>query len=596
MICPSCATANSEDANTCGGCRKPLPKIGNLQPGFSVADRYEIRRFLGEGGMGAVYEAYDQKLEEKVALKLLKYDSVNSPELERRFRHEIKLARRLRHRNVCAIHEYGESGALRYIAMELIEGEDLKKRLRRQGALPTAEAFEVSIQMARGLECIHEAGVVHRDLKASNVMLDPRGDVHLMDFGIAKQLGADATMSAATAVGNIVGTPEYMSPEQARGEPIDGRSDLYSLGIVIYEIFTGQVPFRGETPIATLFKNLQDPPTLDGPIASGIPGALKPVLFTVLAKSPSERFASVQDLTQALVQARDAALGAGRTLDSKGPSLPGTTAHGARTAPARGSAVPAPATPPPLPRVEREPSPTRVSSPTVLSQVSPTTALPRSAMPPPPTPAASAPWRAAPSTANRSRASSSVAVAGIVLVGLAAVGGIAFVGARLLGHGDASTPPPQPAASADVTLAAAPSPAIPARALPSPLPSEKPSGEVGGMVSTPEPHPSPAAVTYAPTPRPATPPPVTEPRQTATPVPPEPGSLLLYVKPWAEVSVDGRPMGTTPLRPIILAAGVHKVELTHPAYRPLVRQVVVAPGGKARLDVDFSGDGQRREE
>ncbi len=313
MICPSCGAVGADDGALCASCGRVLDPSGRLPVGYSVAGRYELKRFLGEGGMGTVYEAFDRKLEDKIALKILKPDFAHSVEMERRFRHEIKLSRKLRHPNVCAIHEYGEAGPLRYIAMELIEGMDLKQRLRDSGALSPVDGFRVAIQIALGLDCIHKAGVVHRDLKASNVMLDLKGDVRLMDFGIAKQIGAEATLGA-TAVGSIIGTPEYMSPEQGRGETIDYRSDLYSLGIVTYEIFTGDVPFRGDTPIATIFKTIQDPVDLDGPRAQGIPAQLRPVLLKALAKTAAERYASAEEMYAALVVARDAALGPGATF------------------------------------------------------------------------------------------------------------------------------------------------------------------------------------------------------------------------------------------------------------------------------------------
>ncbi len=351
MTCPSCGS--EAEGVVCNACGKVLHESGRLPDGYRIADRYEIRRFLGEGGMGTVYEAYDRKLEERIALKLLKADFIHSQEMERRFRHEIKLARRLRHPNVCAIHEYGESGPLRYIALELIEGIDLKRRLREIGVLGSAEGFRVALQITQGLDCIHKAGVVHRDLKTSNVMLDRNGDVRLMDFGIAKQLGVEATLGA-TAVGSIIGTPEYMSPEQGRGETIDCRSDLYSLGIVIYEIFTGDVPFRGDTPIATIFKTIQEPVDLDGPRAKGIPVSLRPVLLRALAKSASDRFASADEMVTALTVARDATLGAGATAPFPDTRVEHPTATVAgltmRTpAPVPTASAPTWITPPPIP-------------------------------------------------------------------------------------------------------------------------------------------------------------------------------------------------------------------------------------------------------
>ena len=280
-----------------------------IQPGSVIASRYEIVETLGKGGMGMVYKAHDRVLDDTVAIKVLRPDVAAEPEMARRFRSEIKLARKVRHRNVCGIHEYGEDGGLRYIAMEYIEGVDLRHALTRTGAPLPAEAFEIAIQLAQGLHAIHEAGIIHRDLKTPNIMRDSRGHVRLMDFGIAKQAG-ETPGAAVTALGMIVGTPEYMSPEQARGEKVDFRSDVYALGVVIFEIFTGQVPFRAETPIATIFKHLQDAPPID---QATLPAPLMPVLHKALAKSPRDRYATAADLVRALSDARAQAFPAGRT-------------------------------------------------------------------------------------------------------------------------------------------------------------------------------------------------------------------------------------------------------------------------------------------
>src|SRR5688572_16792639 len=232
MTCPHCGAQNQDDSGGCFHCGQPLQQVTAVRRGSVVAARYEILEPLGRGGMGMVYRAHDRTLDEEVALKVLRSEVARDADMARRFRQEIKLARKVRHANVCGIHEYGEDGDLRFIAMEFIEGVDLRRVLQQRGALPTAEAFEVSVQVAEGLQAIHEAGIIHRDLKTPNIMRDARGYVRLMDFGIAKQHGADVTLGA-TAMGMIVGTPEYMSPEQARGERIDFRSDVYALGIVI---------------------------------------------------------------------------------------------------------------------------------------------------------------------------------------------------------------------------------------------------------------------------------------------------------------------------------------------------------------------------
>jgi serine/threonine-protein kinase len=307
MKCPGCDHEVEASADSCFNCGHSFrSQTTALKKGSLIAGRYEILAPLGKGGMGMVYKARDHKLEEVVAIKVLRHEVASDADMERRFRTEIKLARRVRHRNVCGIHEYGEDGGLRYIAMEYVEGTDLRKILSERGALPLDQAFEVCIRVSEGLQAIHEAGIIHRDLKTANLMVDGQGIVRLMDFGIAKQAGGEATLGA-TATGLIIGTPEYMSPEQARGEKIDFRSDVYSLGILSYEIFTGHVPFRGETPIATIFQHLQQPPPLEGETVKGLPFELLDVLRRALAKTPDQRYSSAVEYAQALVRARDAA-------------------------------------------------------------------------------------------------------------------------------------------------------------------------------------------------------------------------------------------------------------------------------------------------
>jgi len=295
--CPACRAENDEAAEICRKCGKGLYA---LTDGSVLAGRYEIVQPLGKGGMGLVYKARDRELKEVVAVKVLR--SERTEELARRFVAEIRFARKVRHPNVCAIHEYGQDGHLRFIIMEFVEGLDLKQLIRRQGPFPPLEALETATQVAAGLSAVHAAGIVHRDLKTTNIMRDSKGVIRLMDFGIAKQYDSDSA-SGATATGQILGTPEYMSPEQARGEKVDARSDIYALGVVLYELFTGEVPFRGDTPIATLMKHIQEPPDLTGPKARRIPNIARPVLACALEKHRERRY---RDASAMLLGLRDA--------------------------------------------------------------------------------------------------------------------------------------------------------------------------------------------------------------------------------------------------------------------------------------------------
>jgi serine/threonine protein kinase len=306
MICPSCKAENEDTAEACFTCGRALAA---LTQGWVIAGRYEILSPLGKGGMGMVYKAHDRMLDETVAIKVLRAEFANTPDMAKRFRHEIKLARKVSHRNVCRIHEYGEDQGIRYISMEYVEGTDLKQFSRdRGGWLGAEEGFDVSIQTADGLQAIHDVGIIHRDLKTTNIMRDTRGLIRLMDFGIAKIEGADRSSGGGlTTTGQIMGTPEYMSPEQCLGDKIDHRSDVYALGIVLYELFTGAVPFRGDTPVATLFKHIQDPVPFEGAWASRIPSAAVSVLRKALAKNRADRFASAGAMAEALRRAQQQA-------------------------------------------------------------------------------------------------------------------------------------------------------------------------------------------------------------------------------------------------------------------------------------------------
>jgi serine/threonine protein kinase len=306
MICPACKALNDDSAEACFTCGRALTA---LTQGSVIAGRYEIQSPLGKGGMGMVYKAFDRELEETVAIKVLRAEFANTGEMAKRFRHEVKQARKVSHRNVCRIHDYGDDGGVRFISMEYVEGTDIKQLARESGGyLEAEEAFDVAIQSAEGLQAIHDVGIIHRDLKTSNIMRDNTGRVRLMDFGIARTGGGDhSSSSGLTSTGQIMGTPEYMSPEQCLGDKIDHRSDIYALGIAVYEIFSGTVPFRGDTPVATLFKHIQDPVPFEGPVAGRIPLAAVPVLRKALAKNRADRYDNASAMAEGLRKAQQKA-------------------------------------------------------------------------------------------------------------------------------------------------------------------------------------------------------------------------------------------------------------------------------------------------
>jgi eukaryotic-like serine/threonine-protein kinase len=521
LACPSCGAPTPPSAASCDRCGATFSQAPtavlisiDLGPGTLFHGRYEIRKLLGRGGMGMVYEAFDRTLEEIVAIKILLPDFARDPAMARRFKSEIKLARRVRHKNVCSIHDFGEEQGLLFISMERVEGTDLKKVLKRRGGLPQDDAYSVAIQVSEGLQAVHDAGIVHRDLKGPNIMLDDRGVVRLMDFGIAKRQGAERTL---TATGQIVGTPEYMSPEQAQGQPVDFRSDTYALGIVTWEIFTGRVPFRGDTPISTILKQIHDAPPLEGDPARSIPAHLKPVLARALSKDPEQRYATASEFAQALRRAQR----------EEGEAFTAPTIELRSRAPS--------------------PSPARVSARGV--------------------------WLAA--------------------AGLAAAAAVSvWLTVGFAGGGRAPTAGPGPSSSPTAAVAPIPDggaapPTPPQTTRPAPLRSPTPT-------PTPTPTPRPRATPSPVAPSAATPPPTTQPRPTTTTVPSGVGELQVVVRPWGQVDVDGRQVGTTPFPNLRLPAGRHVLRVRHPAYEDVERVVTVDAGAFLKVVVDLPREAERR--
>jgi serine/threonine-protein kinase len=338
MTCPHCKAANETGADVCFTCGRAFQA---LTQGAIVSSRYEVQSLLGRGGMGAVYRAHDRVLDETVALKVLRVDFAEDESLQKRFLQEIKLARKITHRNVCRIHEYGVDNGLHYISMAYVDGVDLK-RLLRDGPLPIDEAFDAMIQVSEGLAAIHDEGVIHRDLKTPNILRDTKGVVRLLDFGIAKEWQA-ATEQGLTGTGLLIGTPEYMSPEQILAKKLDARSDLYSLGIVIFEVFTAQLPFKAESRVSLLQKHVTQPPPLQGPEAARLPKELVPLLRRAMAKEPPLRQANALEIADGLREAWEAVRARARpaTGDAqdyiateRGQALPVTTAHERQPRPA----------------------------------------------------------------------------------------------------------------------------------------------------------------------------------------------------------------------------------------------------------------------
>jgi serine/threonine-protein kinase len=319
VLCARCNSAVEPDATACFNCGYEIsPRAHSIVRGTLVADRYEVLERLGRGGMGEVYRAYDRVLEEDVALKVLREEATERDDIARRFRTEIRLARKVTHKNVCRIHEYGEWQGRGYISMELVRGINLRQLLKETGALPWDRAFEIALQVVEGLQAIHEVGIVHRDLKPANIMIDKAHVVRLMDFGVAKQIRGGVAATAATATGQVIGTPDYMSPEQATAQPVDFRSDVYALGVIVFEMFTGEQPFQADSPVAVLMKHIHEMPALVGPASARTPEKVVPILAKALAKRPEDRYQTIGELRDDLARARTSTESVGPPIYSKG--------------------------------------------------------------------------------------------------------------------------------------------------------------------------------------------------------------------------------------------------------------------------------------
>ncbi|PYQ07490.1 MAG: hypothetical protein DMF83_09425 [Acidobacteria bacterium] len=289
----SAATASVSTASPSG------PRVA---PGSVFSGRYDVLGTIGKGGMGVVYRARDRQLDEIVALKVLRSDVLkDDPTLLERFKREIKLARRITHRNVLRTHDFGETEGTPYISMEYLEGVTLKDLIRGKGALPLPVGLRIAKQMCLGLEAAHQEGVVHRDIKPQNMLIIPEtGDLKIMDFGIARVSEMKAGAAGLTSTGTVMGTPDYMPPEQAQGQPADFRSDIYSLGIVFYEIFTGHLPFSGDTVMAVVLAHIQRPAPAPRQANPAIPPELEAVILRCIEKSPSKRYQRVEDVLEDL--------------------------------------------------------------------------------------------------------------------------------------------------------------------------------------------------------------------------------------------------------------------------------------------------------
>ena len=265
-----------------------------------IDGRYRVLNRLGSGGMADVYCAEDEQLGRKVAVKLLYRRFAEDAEFVERFRREASSAAGLQHPNIVGVFDRGEWDGTYYIAMEYLKGHTLKQLVREHGAMPPDLAVDITIQVLRAAKFAHKRGVVHRDIKPHNVILDEEGRAKVTDFGIAR-----AGASDMTETGSIMGTAQYLSPEQAQGQPVSPRSDLYSIGVMLYELLTGQVPFDAESPVTIALKHVSEPPLPPSQLNPAIPPALEAVVLRALEKDPAMRYADADEFAAALLDARE---------------------------------------------------------------------------------------------------------------------------------------------------------------------------------------------------------------------------------------------------------------------------------------------------
>ena len=311
MNCPRCNHKNPDETNYCGRCGMPLLAedvtavynpdtlkflLQEMSRGTIIADRYEVIEELGRGGMGTVYKVFDKKIKEKIALKIIRPEIALNEHTIERFQNELRIARKIIHKNVCRMFDLGEDKNLHFITMEYISGRDLKQMIRMTKQLNVGTAVTIAKQVCEGLAESHRLGVVHRDLKPQNIMIDNEGSVRIMDFGIARSLYT----TGVTATGVLIGTPEYMAPEQAEAKEVDQRTDIYALGAILFEMVTGEVPFSGDTPISIAIKHKQEGPRDPREINAQIPEDLSQVILKCLEKNKEDRYQTAAELIKDL--------------------------------------------------------------------------------------------------------------------------------------------------------------------------------------------------------------------------------------------------------------------------------------------------------
>ena len=330
MECPNCYFKNPDDSHFCNKCATPLPPgdeisvsptrtmektRDELTRGTTFVSRYEIIEELEKGGMGKVYRVFDRKLEEEVALKIIKPEIASNGDSIDRFSNELKFARKVAHRNVCKMYDLGEKDGTRYITMEYVPGESLKSMIGMMGQLSATQVVFIAKQVCEGLAEAHRLGVVHRDLKPSNIIVDREGNARILDFGIARSLEA----KSITGPGVMIGTPAYMSPEQVDAKQADKRSDIYSLGVILYEMIAGRVPFDGDTALSIALKHKTEKPLDPINFNAQMPLELSRVILKCMEKDKEKRYQDVKELLSELGRIEEGITTVEREIPKKKP-------------------------------------------------------------------------------------------------------------------------------------------------------------------------------------------------------------------------------------------------------------------------------------
>jgi serine/threonine protein kinase/tetratricopeptide (TPR) repeat protein len=328
MNCPHCSTVNADFAESCSRCGTPMPVADSetmqvvdstaFAPGSDFGPRYRIEALLGQGGMGRVYKAYDKDLDRTVALKVVRQGMMGEDDALKRFKQELILASKISHKNILRIHDMGEFSGVRFITMAFVEGQDLHQILKDNPKLPQERALKFATQLADALAAAHSEGVVHRDLKPQNILVNKDDQIFVSDFGLAKSFNEGAV--GMTRTGAFLGTPRYMSPEQVEGKPADQRSDIYAYGLILYEMMTGDVPFTGETTLKVMYQRIQERPKSAKLVNPDVPNWLNQIIMRCLEKDPVTRYQNAYEI-MADLQGSKSASGSSRTVQIQIPEF-----------------------------------------------------------------------------------------------------------------------------------------------------------------------------------------------------------------------------------------------------------------------------------